>query len=278
MATEPFIGLLTAKDYARTLQEGGEAHSLIRVQNLSTEALVGGSIWGVPSDDGHRNVLQPVIVSSTLSLREPFRSAAQSDSVNHSTVNYSTLSKQILKVIASRRPGLPHSKDFQGLLRDWSIYELIEWIQLWLTGHLPSGGRPANHFASLYLDGACHCLAEKSDPAYKPPLLDIESLSELGFTLFLPKATLLSGGVSLTTSSSYFHGNAYRSALKIHGIRVPTLIGVNAKERLARQLVIVNVEVDPYVCQKRDYYNELEQIVVKVRVSSWVEWSFTNYH
>jgi hypothetical protein len=68
-------------------------------------------------------------------------------------------------------------------------------------------------------------------------------------------------------SSSYFPGKAYRSVLEIQSIRIPTLIRVNAKERLARQLVIVSVEIDPYICQERDYYNELEQIIVKVRNS-----------
>lgn len=267
MAMEPFldVSLVTAKDYAGRLQGGGEAHSIVRVQNLSTQALVGGSIWGVPSDDGHRNCFQPVLISSTLSLREPFRSAAKSDSVNSSTVNYSTLSREILKFVASRRPDLPHSKDFQGLRRDWTLYELIDLMHLWLTGYMSRGNRPTVSLASRYLDGGCPCLAERRDPAYKPPLLDINSLFELGFTLFLPKATLLSSGVSLTTSSMYFPSNLLRSALKIHSIRVPTLIGVNTKERLAKQLVVVSVEVDPYICQEEDYYNELEQIIVKVR-------------
>lgn len=259
--------VLTARKYAKLLQGGGEAHSIIRVQNLSTQALVGGSIWGVPSEDGHRNIFQPLLISSTLSLREPFTSAAQSDSINNSTVNYSTLSKEILKVIASRRPDLPHSNEFQGLQMDWTLYELVKWMHLWLTGYSPLGIRPTTSFVSRYLDGGCPCLTEEGNQAYKPPLLDIKGLFELGFTLFLPKATLLSSGVSLTTSSMYFPSNVLRSTLKIHGIRVPTLIGVNRKERLAKQLLVVSVEVDPYICQEGDYYNELEQIIVKVRGS-----------
>jgi dihydroneopterin aldolase len=268
--------LVTARNYARFLQGGGEAHSIIRVQNLSTQALVGGSIWGVPSDDGHRNIFQPMLISSTLSLREPFGSAAQSDSVNDSTVNYSTLSKEILKAIASRRPDLPHSKEFQGLQRDWSLYDLVGWMHFWLTGYLPSGRRPATPLDSKLLSAVGPSLADKSNPTYKLALLNIESLFELGFTVFLPKATLLSSGVSLSTSSMYFPSNRYRSAMKIHGIRIPTLIGVNKKERLAKQLVIANVEVDPYVCQDRDYYNELEQIIVKVRDSQQKQ-VVTNY-
>jgi hypothetical protein len=148
---------------------------------------------------------------------------------------------------------------------DWSLYELIEWIQIWLTGCSPLGSCPPTGLVSGFLDGGCPCLAEKSDPAYRPPLLDNENLLELGFTVLLPKATLLSGGVSLSTSSACFSQKAHCSILKIHDIRIPTLIGVNKKERLANQLIIVNVEVDPYVCTTRDFYNELEQIIVKVR-------------
>lgn len=257
--------LVTARKYARSLQEGEDAHSIIRVQNLSTQALVGGAIWGAPNDGRHLNVVQPVLISTTLSLREPFRSAAKSDSVNNSTVNYSTLSKEILKVVTSRRPDLPHSIGFQGLNMDWSLYDLIEWIQLWLTGCSPSGSCPPIRLVTGFLDGGCQCLADKSSSAYRPPLLDNANLLELGFTVLSPKATLLSSGVSLSISSTYSSKPIYRSVLKIHDIRIPTLIGVNRQERLAKQLVIVNVEVNPYICKERDFYNELEQIIVKVR-------------
>jgi dihydroneopterin aldolase len=255
--------LVTSRRYTRSLKE--DAHSVIRVQNLSTQALVGSVIWGIGNDDGRHNFVQPLLISCTLSLREPFRSAAQSDSVNNSTVNYSTLSKEILKVVASRRPDLPHSRDFQGLYMDWTLYDLIEWIQIWLTGCSPSGNCPPIRLVTGFLDGVCPCLADKSSPTYRPPLLDDGNLLELGFRVFLPKGTLLSGGVSLSISSACFLEPAYRSVLKIHDIRIPTLVGVNKKERLAKQFVIVSVEVDPYVCKVQDYYNELEQIIVKVR-------------
>lgn len=268
--------LVSARKYARSFQDGGDAHSIIRIKNLSSQALVGGAIWGGPNDDSHRNTFQPMLISCMLSLRDPFTSAAESDRVNNSTVNYSTLSKEILKVVASRRPDLPHSKDFQGLYMDWSLFDLIEWIQLRLSGYSPSGSRPPVHLVTGFLDGGCPCLVEKSSPAYKPPLLDIEKLLELGFRIFLPKATLLSNGVSLSTSSIYSPKGAYCSILKIHDIRIPTLIGVNKKERLAKQIVVVNVEVDPYICKERDFYNELEQIITKVR-GNQVKLNVINY-
>jgi len=53
------------------------------------------------------------------------------------------------------------------------------------------------------------------------------------------------------------------SILKLHDIRIPTLIGVNANERLAKQMVISNVEIDGYFLYNIDLYHKLEQIVVK---------------
>jgi hypothetical protein len=153
---------------------------------------------------------------------------------------------------------------------DWSLFDLLEWIKISLTGNLPSGRKPSSHKLRGYGGGRVPCLEDRESEFYKPPLLNIQKLLEVGFTVFLPKATLLSEGVSLTTSSSYASCTAaqrdasYFSVLKIHNIRVPALIGVNANERLAKQMIVVNVEIDPYIRKENDCYNELEQIVVKV--------------
>jgi dihydroneopterin aldolase len=261
----------TSQHYARNRERDGEAHTIIRIQNLSAQALVGGAIWGPENNGGRWNQVQPVFFSAALSLKEPFKSAAHSDEVNETTVNYSTLSKEILKVVASRNPTTPHSDDFQGLLMDFSLSDLLEWIEIYLTGCLPSGRHPRYHRIRGYIEGGCPCLEGRDNPAYKPPLLDIKKFHEVDLKIFLPKATLLSGGVSLSTSSRSPRRNdrnmiPYSSVLKIHDMRIPTLIGVNKNERLARQIVVVNVEIDPYVCKEHDCYNELEQIVVKVRL------------
>lgn len=265
------LGPCTTKHYAWALQShGGDPHTVIRVQNLSTQALVGGAVWGI-QEGVRRNQLQPILLSARLSLKRPFMSAAESDEVNDSTINYSTLSKEILKIVGSRRPDIPHSDDFIGIQMDWSLYDLLAWIEIYLTGNPPSGRKPPIHGLNSYIEGGIPCFEEKRSRLYKPPLLDIRNLLEVGLIVFLPKATLLSEGVSLTTSTSYANRKAVQqsgmsfSVLKIHNIRIPTLIGVNPKERLAKQMVVVNVEIDPYVCKENDCYNELEQIIVKVQ-------------
>ena len=56
---------------------------------------------------------------------------------------------------------------------------------------------------------------------------------------------------------------AYSMTLKLHRLRIPTLIGVNSNERLAKQIVLSNIELD-FWSMASDLYNELEEIVVKV--------------
>jgi dihydroneopterin aldolase len=263
--------ILTSKAYSKALEECGESHSIIRVRNLSTQALVGGDPWGIPTDTMYRrNKLQPIFLSAALSLRMPFNSAASADRLNESTVNYSTLSKEILKVVASRRPDLPHPEGFVGIQRDWALSEFLCWIYVYLTGRWPYGPPPIASVARDFLDGGCPCLEDEHNIAYKPPLLDVSRLIEMELSVLLPKATLMSSGVSLTTALGYYpgveeRGSPLRSVLKLHDLRIPTLIGVNINERAAKQIVVVNVELDPYLHRAQDFYNELEQIVFKVR-------------
>jgi len=82
----------------------------------------------------------------------------------------------------------------------------------------------------------------------------------------LPKAALGGRGVSLRTIVFYEpqsqRPTGYSLTLKLHDLSIPTLIGVNAFERLAKQIVIANVEIDRWD-YRIDAFNELEQIVVK---------------
>jgi hypothetical protein len=86
-------------------------------------------------------------------------------------------------------------------------------------------------------------------------------------TLKLPKASLLGGCVSLTWEELYGAGEprVQASTLKIHGLRVPTLIGVNDNERKANQVVVANVEVDK-LTDRHDAYCQLEETIVEVRL------------
>jgi hypothetical protein len=82
----------------------------------------------------------------------------------------------------------------------------------------------------------------------------------------LPKASLLGSGVSLCGSELFGplgQSQACSMKLKLHDLRVPTLIGLNANERLAKQMVVANVEIDKWV-EKEDHYVQIEQLIVTV--------------
>ena len=83
----------------------------------------------------------------------------------------------------------------------------------------------------------------------------------------LPKASLLGNGVSL--SGGELLGiipekmQSCSLKLKIHDLRIPTLIGLNANERLAKQMVVTSLEIDNWV-EEQGHYVQIEQLVVKV--------------
>jgi dihydroneopterin aldolase len=257
---------------AMTTSGYGNEHSVIEVRNLGGNALVGTDIWGGRDAESRNNRFQPILFSAKISLRNTFDSAAQIDKLNDSTVNYSLLSKAILKLLTSRGTDRKDPKRWKGLERDWSIYDLLNWAFLYLTGRWINGGAPEAAITHDYIRGGVPCLEDGT--RFQRSLLNGEALQELELTLFLPKGTLLSGGVSLTVSGGFLPGPQtylsapYRSTLKIQDIQIPTLIGLNPNERTAKQMVIATVEIDPYLVTGTDYYNELEQIITKVSAES----------
>jgi dihydroneopterin aldolase len=239
-----------------TIREAaGEAHAKISVRNLQATIQVGRDAWG------REGKVQPALISATVALRKPFEYASVQDTVNSSTVHYGILSKAILEAV----------QEFHGK-RGMSTKEGRTSSVKALMDHI------AGHLTSYSLDGA---------PNFNPlvlkdhtPLLDRKLVSSLDLTVTLPKALLNSTtGVSrcgtivfdvlsldprLTPNQI---GDSYASSLLIHDLRVSTLIGVNSNERLAKQLVIANIEIDEWITE-RDMYNELEELASKVRQPS----------
>ncbi|PQM43512.1 hypothetical protein VC83_09639 [Pseudogymnoascus destructans] len=263
---------LSATKYREIMIASGYSsnHSVIEVRNLASNALVGTDIWGGKDPKGRCNRFQPMLLSAKISLRNRFDYAAQNDRLDDGTVNYSTLSKTILKVLSSRganRDDPGPLAGWPGLEIDWNVADLINWIFVYLTGRRANGSVPDAALAHSYIRGGCPCLVD--GPLYEHPLLSMDTLQEMEMTLRLPKGTLLSEGVSLTITAGYLPGNRvnqsapYSAVLKLENIKIPTLIGLNPNERLAKQMVIATVEIDPYVVVGQDHYNELEQIVVK---------------
>jgi hypothetical protein len=102
------------------------------------------------------------------------------------------------------------------------------------------------------------------------PFLHLEAIRFMSVTLFLPKASLLGEGVSLTASGLFgpFAGVKYgciRYALdlRLHNLRVPTLIGVNPNERTNKQVVVADIGLGNWVALE-DMYTDLERGVVQV--------------
>lgn len=255
-------------------------HSVIEVRNLSSNALVGTDIWGGKDQRGRSNRFQPIKLSARISMRNRFDDAAQNDELDEGTVNYSSLSKNIAHVLANRaadRANPGHLTGWLGLEMDWSLADLLNWVFVYLTGRRANGSVPDAALAHSFIRGGCPCLED--GPSRERPFLDARHVQELALTLFLPKGTLLSEGVSLTLTSGYAQDSRedmsapYSALLKLHDVRIPTLIGLNPNERLAKQMVIATAEIDPYVVVGEDHYNELEQIVVKVSYPSFVNYS-----
>lgn len=211
----------------------GEPHSTIRVQNLQATVQVGRDAWG------RTGKAQPILISATISLREPFDKASTEDSVdNSSTVNYGTLSKAILEAVQT----------FSAKGQNQTLRSLLTHILLHLTGRgLDSEESTSKREISL-------------------PVLECTALKSLELKLMLPKASLIGGGVSLSGIIVYGGSGdpeAYSLSLKVHELRIPTLIGVNPNERRAKQIVVTNIELDSWSTAS-DLYNELEEVVVKV--------------
>jgi dihydroneopterin aldolase len=221
----------------------------VRVQNLSTVLqYVGHDAWGRAGKP------QPALISAEVAFAAPFSAAASDDRVADDTVHYGSLSKVILASL-KRIEG-----ECQEALSDSEEdgYDLARAIGLlWydLTGLTVRGERPGTHPGRV-------------------PFLDLKKLRLLSLAITLPKASLLGEDVSLTASAVFEEGTekmqARAMSFGISRLRVPTLIGVNSNERLAKQLVVVTATVEHFVEMPRDIYTGVEEVVVKVHISALI--------
>lgn len=256
----------------RALADAGEPVAVVRVRNLQGAIPVGRDAWG------RAGKLQPVLLSSAVSFAAPFAadpgSSGNSDKLDDGTVHYGTLSKTLLgslelwgqvnkpKKTASGSPAegnVAATADIQ-TPRTADVVELL-WVRM--TGRVVDGSRIA-----LPLD--------------QLPFLDASKLRSLTLTVQLPKASLLGAGVSLTTTASFREDvmkggedgkddedsnknplRSYSRSLRIAGLHVPTLVGVNSNERKAKQMLIADVEIDRFDVAD-DIHSDLEKMIVDV--------------
>lgn len=215
----------------------GEPLAVVRVRQLSTACQGPQDAWG------RANATQPVTIDAELHFARPFDAAVAGDRVTAGdTVHYGTLSKLILACVERSNEHARASSGGSSV----DLRVLLEMIWIVLTGRNVKGDDAAPEAT---------------------PLLDLAKLRFMSLTVTLPKASLLGEGVSLTAANVFPPQLAslsmYGLALKVHRLRVPTLIGVNGNERQAKQFVVADVELDRF-----DYYPdihcELEGLIVKV--------------
>ncbi|VUC34443.1 unnamed protein product [Clonostachys rosea] len=214
----------------------GEPAATIKLQNL--QVIVKG-----PKDSwGRVNQPLPALVSAEISKGTAFSDSAAGDAVCSDTVHYGLLSKHLQKIFSS----------FEPRPEGWQLSNLLEAVWEQLTG-----------FQLLE--------SETADSASKA-FLGSSSFQHLKVTIHLPKASLLGNGVSLTGSASMTGGAPQSRArvLRIHDLRIPTLIGVNEHEKKQRQIVIANVEVEKWTARE-DGYGQLEAVISKTMSDSSLE-------
>ncbi|OTB07588.1 hypothetical protein M426DRAFT_317896 [Hypoxylon sp. CI-4A] len=273
--------------------DAGESVAVVRVRNLQGAIPVGRDAWGRPGK------LQPVLLSSEVSFAQPFSgnnnnnnsnknnasSSGDTDKLDAGTVHYGNLSKTLLSSLELwGQGGMPKPVDVAAAAstvaatgsateiqtpRTADVFELL-WVRM--TGRVIDGSRIA-----LPLD--------------QLPFLDAARLRSLSLTVGLPKASLLGAGVSLTTTASFRNGASkgkdagndddgdknsknpllsYSRTLRLQGLHVPTLVGVNSNERKAKQMLVADVEIDRFDVSD-DIHSELEKVIVDTMEASSFE-------
>ncbi|KXJ95734.1 Dihydroneopterin aldolase-domain-containing protein [Microdochium bolleyi] len=260
--------------------QAGEPVAVVRVRNLAATIPCGRDAWG------RSGKVQPVLLSSELSFRSGFQTSSADDRlVDSETVHYGNLSKTLLAGVEglSSAGAAASNTTTSSTPSSSAIFELL-WVRL--TGRVLDGSRVA-----LPLD--------------QVPFLDAAALRSLSLTINLPKASLLGAGVSLTSTASFKDRDtllgggdddnndkntnakskddgdepekkknpltAYARSLRISGLHVPTLIGVNDNERKARQMLVAEVEIDRFDITGDDVHDQIERVVVEVMEASSFE-------
>lgn len=223
----------------------GEPIATVRIRNLQMTLPVPRT--GLPSELcaldawGRAGRSQPLLVSVEVGLAEPFPEASADDRVANDTVHYGMLSKAVMQSVEAL--GEHSASSSESVLGLRGVLDAI-WSNL--TG--------------ADLEG------QQTVPI-KVPVLDVSRIKLLSITAHLPKASLVGEGVSLTATATGLGSSALPPktavALRLHQIRVPTLIGVHPHERTAKQAVVADVTMDRYDIRE-DAYMTLEALVIHV--------------
>ncbi|EGR52172.1 uncharacterized protein TRIREDRAFT_73594 [Trichoderma reesei QM6a] len=233
----------------------GQPPAIVRVRNLQT------SIAG-PSDAWNRKGRpQPLCVSASVMLKEAFDTSSSADKVESDTVHYGLLSKAILASLESQQQQQDAEKSGSAAStsQSSSLRDVVNTIWNDLTGQDRHGKSKATD----------------EEPEVNTSFLKPSTIRCLELTVHLPKASLLGGGVSLTRIALFGRDGESRPqprgmSLRIHDLRVPTLIGVNDNERKAKQVVVATIEIDKFNIDE-DVFTMIEAEAVEVMSKSAFE-------
>ncbi|KAK4158443.1 Dihydroneopterin aldolase-domain-containing protein [Chaetomidium leptoderma] len=222
----------------------------VQIRNLTTTLQHSGhDAWN------RAGKAQPCQISASVAFAAPFATAAAHDRLGADTVHYGTLSKAVLASVGrSEVESAPSPPPLSWDVKR-GVWDVLRWVWVDLTGVEVDGTLVGGGSSSSYL-------------------LDVKKVRLLSVTVSLPKASLLGDGVSLTMSGAFEQGSgrmeARAMALEVSRLKVPTLVGVNDNERLAKQFVVATVTVEGFTPQE-DLYTEIERDVVKAMEESSFE-------
>ncbi|KAK0731707.1 hypothetical protein B0H67DRAFT_475635 [Lasiosphaeris hirsuta] len=225
----------------------GEPLAVVSVRNLQSIVYVGHDAWGRPQK------AQPMLISASISFAQLFKLAAANDRLGDDTVHYGSLSKAILEGI--REWTIPIQDEFGGP----TAVEVLDDLWCRLTGKT--------------IEATAGVVVSRIK-VHREPFLSAETkegVRSLSVTITFPKASLLGSGVSLTATSVFGEPGMSALALRLDSLRVPTLIGVNDNERLAKQVVVVSITIEKLGWTPKDFYTELEALVVQTLEKSAYE-------
>lgn len=228
----------------------GEPRAVIRVRNLQTTLGPGAAqdAWG------RNGRPQPVVISAKAVLAAPFPEAAHTDRVAGDTVHYGSLSKGLLKSFKRWDVEQPAAVTI-------GLNHVLEGLWIDLVNQIVANGTAT--------------ALEKKDDDKTSPLLTADVVRSFSATVLLPKASLVGEGVSLTSTGILAGGSQGLApiacnTLRLHRVRVPTLVGVHPHERTAKQAVVADIALDRFD-SLADVYPQLEAFVVQILETSGFE-------
>ncbi|QSZ31254.1 hypothetical protein DSL72_000817 [Monilinia vaccinii-corymbosi] len=234
----PPISNMTTMSRWELLKAREEPVAVIEIKDLQVEAFIGADAWGWDWDVKNCQS-QPILVSMSLSLRQPFSTASEKDDLTEDTIHYGRLRSGIIESVSNF-----NSPQFNPMSPMYFCPGV-------LILHI------AEYFSQV---------ARLTTGKY---------INWSSYKVMLPKSSLFGAGISLTVETLYNapslknKNGAWGAActLRVHDLTVPIIIGMLDKERVRKQNVVANVEIDRYQ-SIGDLHWDIEQMILRTMEES----------